>query len=1337
MKITSFFIDNFKEISLNTSTGIQEEGGVYGDETNYSTWTLGQSGDTTDFVDIAKTNILYGELYKITLDTGNQFNPIVPGGTPNINGFMNTDPEDYWFYIVENEFVFNGITYDDARRNKFGKKFNPRTDFITLLEYANSVKERVGWVEVNRTRSSLYYELCFEGKRARVDNFYDLDKFLMTAELFDIENNSNIIYAPYENINPYNGENERYYSVSKFNVSPNVSTQIGYQNPLYRASLEPVDSWFTWITNRQGHFRTYKNIPDNIGGYLDYFPWPRGPQWGQYSGMPKEYLLKLITGNLEVLDADINNGTVVKKTKIPSGIGTKINQVPLLIASKERHLNIGIEQILKGGTNALGDPLPVSEVYPLQIWGDIRPSSLIQIGFISNINSPSIGDCQPLEILKDKFTKEDDTDFFVKIEDPYGFDLYKLDKEYKEVYNKYKFCPPRKKVNNSFKVSPIQIPINKNNTKISTGNLEEYNTNAVRIMKIGAFNPDSKLFLDSSKLSYSGPYENRENIILGQPNIKLKYPDVETEIEYFTENNMTLPVPGIDYEDGIYDTITWISGTPIEKSINNDEPYSSQRINFLDEQNLSLYNEIEMDLGIRNPNDFLVTSREIPYGTYRHILENDETGKKTLKIIQNGSDADTSEFNASITSILQKSNFKPTGKIVGVDSDGLPIYSENTLEQSLIDLKEQLFGIKEVIFRGSDVLNGAVSSMIFSSFINANVFDITESDLFGVAPTTEYMNTGISVNDTIDLNIGEKYGVVNTYKHKIFRYIQGLNPKNISSKDFMSQKELTIGSGEIDFIGTYNLWTPYERVKSKNEEKILEKITHILISKYDVFGNKKETWASTKENPKDIPIKLTSTGHLFLDIKTPTTEDFKYNRVDNLDFKIIGSIVEYDKYYKVPVKIVQSSFLEGNDVPGYNYGVDEWWNSVMTIGCDVRYSPVSDKIPPKPSEQKTVTSAKNTYGGWVFGGLYHRNGAWPKDHKFRAGLIGNNIWTPCDGSVETGAWIKVPDERVVVEYHNFNSSEHSIRSYIHDIWLWYKDQMFILENQSNASENILLSPYTRENILYSDYFGKYQPDVSNSSNWDEYERILDGVRTTLLKRIKDIDEKVLILRLRDNNPDPSRGFKSLHNIGGTWDSPSGGLSEVLKAGSGLNYENLWFSGVSGAKGHFSEMWIVSKAITDDDNKMDNPNNYYVHFYPEPFDHTQGRFKKDEWYKAVFVRAITSPSNPNGELSSASNSWDGPMIGRTAWNKSCRELFEIPQPGKYIANENNKKTLCDLLYVSEQLLKMHRARLVEMKKYVDNKIKFHEESDSNIGKSAFRRSMMYVNGLKELYKHFKS
>lgn len=1337
MQITTFFIDRFKEVSLQTPEGFQEEFGVYGLEEEYSPWQLGQEGDTADFLGVSRTNILYGELFRITLDTANLFNPTVPGGMPNINGFRNMNLDDYWFNVTEGIFKFNGLDYRTLIKPQKNQLIYP-----SLIEYANIAKQKVGWVEVNRTRASIYYEICSDGKskRARSDHFYDIDKFIMTPDLFNPEDEFQIGMFQYSFINPYRAtqaavaagfmQGENFVTINT--ITPFSPIVGGQQVGLQRIGLMPVDSWFTWQNTQQGHTRTIKNIPDgaNNGGFFDMFPWPSGPVEISQA-LPQNYLKLLVTGNKRVLDATIDDGPTIVTQKVPSGLGDLNRDVPLLLASKENHLNLLMGDRLTIPTQ-FGIPNPISPVYSVDIWGERRiPENVgvIPVGIKSTVQTPSVGVCQSVQGLDEKVTT---TRKDVTIIDPFGLELYDLDKEYKEVYDKFKsFCPPRKKIKHSLSLPTSSfVNTNPNQTvKVSTsvGNVEEYNIGKdIKVIKIGNFNPDESLIIDT-KLKNFVKSEIDNN---GNKKVEITYNrDVITNVESkihknyeFEEREEEIPVFFIERRTDVID---------ISKENRSEDLYRAE-IEYIK----TAFNSDEVALGLRDPMDFLTTSPDVPYGTYKHIVEkkfneNGDLESSVIKIMRNGADADPGEFNKSVSEILKISgNNKKIPNPLGVHSSGMPIYPNNTLEESINKIKEQLTGVKEIIFRGSEVDSGVLSVPKMSDPINTNPDETV--NYFPIAKREEYVNTGIFVSNTVDLDTGNKSDMANSYYHRIFSFV---NSKNGPTIDFMKSKTKNLEKGCIDFIGNYDNWKTYPHRPPVNPVEVLRGVTHILVSKYDMLGAEKKHWAPTSDNQQLTEILTASSGTLFLE-EFPNAGDAYYA------FNIVGKptlynplITPYDSFYSIPVKLIEFE-MDYKTIPGSK----SYDSNKKTTSFRIYYSNKVSRVS-LPSLMKLTSSPSNTYGGWLFSGLWHRSGRWPLEHKYRAGLLSSG-WIPPDGAVETGAWIKVNPERVRLEFHDFGiHSKDTVYSYIHQIWLSKKNEEFVTNEFKNNNIDIN-SPLDIQNNMdkISEIFGKlqitmeeqpgfkkeYEPSDKRINEWTQWENILSIYRSNLIKTLKSIPGKVLIIRLRDNNADPSRMLPKIS-------------FKIQDEQTKSRYQKEFGTSF---RGHLPEDWIqLVPTITPDmpESILDSKFSYTFRRWPEPTDHCYGTFKKDEWYRAVFTRAITSPTNPYGDLAGKKATKSFTSDDFTSGRITTREFYNNDYSvGRYKANEQNKKTFCDLLYVSEQLLKMHRARLKSIREYVNKRQDFYGEKDSsgNYLNPSFSNQMRFVKLFREFLNNFK-
>ena len=1326
MKITTFFIDKFTEVSFTTPQGIQEDGGVYGDELGFSTWELntGENG-TSDFIGVNRTNILYGELYKITLDTGDDFNTAF---VPRLNDFHNMDLQIYWDKILSGQYKFNNVEYSQYRPQSAGLARRPGgigggtppggpgggttpgggtggpTPGIsaTLVDYAMGVKERIGWIEVNRTRSSIYYEYCFEGKRARSDHFYDSTKFIVTPELFDPLNDT-FVAAPntirpittfsYEKINPYSPD-ERFFTLS----TSGISTK--------RIGLIPIDTWFNWNNNNQGHVKVYKgqtpNEPNAVIAGFTTFAWPMGPMWGQMSVQPNDYLISLTTGNHVVLDADVSGAPFQRKLDVPTGIGNRISNTPLLIAQKESHLNSLMDQRLIR-TTEFGTPTSISPEYSMDIWGEKRsPESLatIRIGFYSSANASVFGECQKVNGLNREDANGD------VIEDPYGFDLYNLEKQYKSLYDKYKFCPPRKKTNTDLnkKSVPVQRPNQNEIVKVLTNNTEEYTFNDsddTKFIKVGAFNPDQNLIFQIDESPSFNPTES---------DLDIKHQKLDISLEYFTENGTLDITP----DDDLFNTPAFLVGTPFTSSFIDDVNYSFSKNSLRNDISKYIHNSFEIERGIRRPNDLLVSNPSIPYGTFNINIERsasiNQSGEliinKNAFISQNGSDADPQEFKNSVSSIIniagngEKNKKKP----IGVSSNGFPIYPKNTAEESIRDIVEQLTGVKEIIFRGSEVEYGTVSQPIRSFDPLLQI----PSEFREVPKKVEYVNTGITVSGKVDVSATNK-SLTNffSYGHKRFNFMEGSFPQNLNKNSFMEMKESTLGVGEIDFIGTYSEWNT--NLIGPSIKDPMSEITHILISAYDVLGKETKNWAPTEENPGITPISSSSAGTLFLKQKGPsiTTNTFVFSIVGEPTFinESSWNRLTSNYYFKIPVKFRKQN---QSGPPGFSTNPQIRYATIDVSYSKKEWGSIVNPPPPPSSSEND----QKIYGGWIFSGLWHRDGGWPLNHKFRSGLLGSISWSPCDGGVNTGAWIKVPSPRIRLEYHDFPvNGKDAVYSYIHSLWLIQKNEIFNNTFPESVTENILLSPFTEDNLQF---MRAYEPNLNRESSFEDWEKILDTQRTYMVKQMEEETNRLLILRLRDNNPDPSRGLKEIPNylIDENINIRPGG-DESLRAV------------MSKKRGHMIETWIIANNVVEDDRIMDMGANYGMRWYPEPTEHTMGMFKKDEWYRAIFTRAVTSPSHPNGQIG-------GTIPKDRPGQFSCKQLFVQKEKGKYPVTPENKRIFCDTLYITEQIFKMHRSRLIEMKKYVDNKIKFfNEKTTSERAQRSFKRSMEYVKAIRNI------
>jgi hypothetical protein len=130
-------IDRYKEVMINQSTGLIQDGG-------FSTYTF-DNENNGDFISIVKDVRLIGEVIEMTMDTG-RF---------SVNQINNTTQSEF------DQLVSNGTI---------------------------RVTERpLGWVEIAKTRASFYYEECsptsFVRKRPISEHYYDFSTFIFGTSL--------------------------------------------------------------------------------------------------------------------------------------------------------------------------------------------------------------------------------------------------------------------------------------------------------------------------------------------------------------------------------------------------------------------------------------------------------------------------------------------------------------------------------------------------------------------------------------------------------------------------------------------------------------------------------------------------------------------------------------------------------------------------------------------------------------------------------------------------------------------------------------------------------------------------------------------------------------------------------------------------------------------------------------------------------------------------------------------------------------------------------------------------------------------------------------------------
>jgi len=1396
--LTSYSIESFREIPFNVpANSLQNVGGVYGDQSAYTSWTL---SDTDDHASILRSIVLYGNLHKVEIDTGNitrdDFDQLTLG--------------DYESYILQSIWSVNGYLYDGrdtrpqgltARGGGFiggttggpstggpttggpptgGRKVGvPGRDYNGIIEFLNWAKEPVGWVELNRSKPSLYYEACPRGQLAKVAYFYDLDQTIISTGTFnlDIEIPSNLtandvlqdvsVYE-YTNRDPDGvfDPSQRGFAVDEI-LNPNVA--IG----TLRYGLD-VDT-ISWIPDMSGvGFAGGLNRQDNESSFFSSFldlettPVlsgtlnPNSPNFNYRFGSPfypgaintgpRSYLESLLSrGTIDALVGDLISSQNLDNLRVEfvsvQTTGTPIltpttstlilspqefAPVELLLSEREVHFN-NTETVpyIVAASFSEGTLLPAFYIGK-SIWGS--PFETIRRALRSSNFPYTSGPCRNSSVgnEEDRVVETETT----PILDPFGLDIYNLDKEYVSVYNKYRFCPPRKILGkNPFidrsagSISIFNEPVDKNGIKkISVNNLEEILVSEnLSIVKIGAFDPDKKLILIENPIPY-GDFV----VDVGEINNATV---VNTEYQYASSSKVD--AYGIAYDDGTINESFFLIGAseifenkeiPIYKSIYDLGSFDAGLLNIqMSETSLNFFETLN---GIRDISQPIYTSTVNPYGTYNvDILKvtasiDPNTGqsiseKTTILIQQNGSTADESELKTASKNILNiAGDDKEVSDIIGVTPSGFPIYASDTLSHSINKLKEQLTGIKEVYFRGSEVLEGVVAtsgapmrSGERTSTRDPNAYD----EYIRTDKEIQYVNTGIFIDNTINVDTytpGLSGNLYNINTHDFFRhYTDGVSASpELTNDEINKRKYDEFSSTKIEFIGNHKVdrtpskeveipgspfdpFRPYRnlspireilggyvvRVPGFNTYHVdITSVNTLLISKFDAIGILKEIWSRTEEDPRDFRISETNNGLLFL-------KPIGQEGADTI-FRITGNPIDRDTYYEIPVSWVNQP---------YNSKAEP--RSAFKVTYSVKETRESPKryIPP--------SSTDNTFGGWTFVGLYHRDGQWPLDHKFRSGLLESPNWSPSDGSVQTGAWIRVNQSRVRVYQHGFASSAYTtVGRYIHKIWLDTGNQRWLQQNPSGVGPNGELSPWLEQLInplglqLYGPLGGSSRPSVLGLV--EDWEFDLIDLKNQLIEEAKDIKGAVLVITLRDNKENEFRRWRSLENVNANPVRPDIGY-QVNRAG------------------HLHETWVNSIEVVDNSQVMDDRRNYWVGFYPEPTSHTLGKFDPNEWYRAVFSRSIKSPKN---------------RAGQTVGNYPGVDAF-------------NKRTLCDLIYLTEEMLKMHRARLVSIKEYVDNRISYYgqiETIDPGSGRTVneknlkFERTLVYMNALKNIFNEFK-
>jgi hypothetical protein len=210
-----FKIDRYKEVMINQSTGLAQDGGL-------STYTF-DNENNRDFVGIVKDIRLIGDVIEITMDTG-RF---------SVNQINNTTQTEF------NQLVSNGT--------------------IRITERS------LGWVEIAKTRASFYYEECsptsFVRKKPVSEHYYDFSTFTFGTSLVagsgpqdtDIQNSvGEDALRPVGTFDPNIGNNMGVFgpgfnqldlqSYMRMVINSTISTGNGFiQNT--RGETRPVNSW--------------------------------------------------------------------------------------------------------------------------------------------------------------------------------------------------------------------------------------------------------------------------------------------------------------------------------------------------------------------------------------------------------------------------------------------------------------------------------------------------------------------------------------------------------------------------------------------------------------------------------------------------------------------------------------------------------------------------------------------------------------------------------------------------------------------------------------------------------------------------------------------------------------------------------------------------------------------------------------------------------------------------------------------------------------------------------------------------------------------------------------
>jgi hypothetical protein len=184
--IQRYSIDRFKEILINQPSGLVQDGfgGYTLDE------PLTNPIGTGDFLGVIKTSVLLAEVYRDTLDTGNV----------SIAQFNNLSQQEFDDYV--NRGIFKLFRANVTAQGPFGRFGG----------------QRVGWVEIGRSRASFYYQNCDGGKRPISEHYYDINSFV-----FD----NKILQGDGSQIEPTDALNQI------GNFDPNIAANMGVIRPRF------------------------------------------------------------------------------------------------------------------------------------------------------------------------------------------------------------------------------------------------------------------------------------------------------------------------------------------------------------------------------------------------------------------------------------------------------------------------------------------------------------------------------------------------------------------------------------------------------------------------------------------------------------------------------------------------------------------------------------------------------------------------------------------------------------------------------------------------------------------------------------------------------------------------------------------------------------------------------------------------------------------------------------------------------------------------------------------------------------------------------------------------